>query len=101
MPRTTSRVNENVQIRATAAAKQARVEEAGLGGPRVGRVSARTRNAQARRDAMADAVITPAETAKRKSAAGPGASSNVAAKKPTADAKARQRRTSPLIEVRT
>ena len=103
MPRTTSRVNKSVQIKATAAAKRARVEEGGLRGPRLGKISARTRSAQARRDAKADAVITPAETAKGRSAAaaGPTASSKVAAKKPTADAKARKRRTSPLIEVRT
>lgn len=101
MPRTTSRVNRGVQVKATAAAKRARVEEGGLRGPRLGKISARTRKAQARRDAKADAVITPAETAKGKSAAGPRTSSNVAAKKPAADATARKRRTSPLIEVRT
>jgi ribosome-associated translation inhibitor RaiA len=93
-------VNKSVQIKATAAAKRARVEEGGLRGPRLGKISARTRKAQARRDAKADGVITPAEMTKRKFAAGPGAS-NVAAKKPTADAGARKRRTSPLIEVRT
>ena len=107
MPRTTSRVNKSVQVKATAAAKRARVAEGGLRGPRLGRVSARTRRGQARRDAKADAVITPAENAKGtanaegKSAAGRTASAKVAAKKPTADARARTRRASPLIEVRT
>ena len=101
MPPTTSRVNKSGQVKATAAAKRARVEEGGLRGPRLGRISARTRKAQARRDAEADAVTAPAATARGKSAVGPRASSKVAANKPIADAKTRKRRTSPLIEVRT
>ena len=101
MPRTTSRVNKTAQVKATAAAKRARVEEAGLRGPRLGRISTAKRKAQAGRDAKADAVAAPARTSKATSTAGPRASSKVAAKKPAAGAKARTRRTSPVIEVRT
>ena len=104
MPRTTSRVNKGAQVKATAAAKRARVEEAGLRGPRLGKISAAMRRAQARRDAKSDAAATPAAAAKSRSAAGarPAASSGVAAKKPpAAGGKARKRRASPLIEVRT
>lgn len=98
MPRTTSNVNKSVQIKATAAAKRARVEEGGLRGPRLGKISARTRKAQARRDARADAVTAPAAAARGTSAVGP---SNVAPQRPAADSKTRKRRTSPLIAVRT
>ena len=104
MPRTSSRVNKGVQIKARAAAKRSRVEEGGLRGPRLGKISARTRKAQARRDAKADAVNTPAETARGKSAppAAPAAPmSKAAAKKSAAAAKPRRRRASPLVEVRT
>src|SRR5687767_9513444 len=101
MPPTTSRVNKSGQVKATAAAKRARVEEGGMRGPRLGKISARTRKAQARRDAKADAVTAPAATAKGKPAVGPRASSKVAAKNPAADAKTRKRRTSPSIQVRT
>ena len=101
MPRTTSRVNKSAQTRATAAAKKARMEEGGLRGPRLGKISARTRKAQARRDGRADAAAAATTTAKHTSAARPAATSNVPAKTPTADSKTRQRRTSPLIEIRT
>jgi hypothetical protein len=99
-------VNKGAQIKATAAAKRARLEEGGLRGPRVGKISAAKRRAQARRDAKSDAAAARAGTAKGTSAAaaaarGPKGSSTAAAKMPTADAKARKVRTSPLIEVRT
>ena len=103
MPRTTSRVNKGAQTKATAAAKRARLEEAGLRGPRLGRISSAKRRAQARRDAKSDAATTPAKAAKGESTARPAASSGGAAKKPSpgANAKSRKRRASPLIEVRT
>ena len=112
MPRTTSRVNKGTQVKATAAAKRARLEEGGLRGPRAGKISAAKRRAQARRDAKGDATAAAARagTAKGTSAAagaaaagarGPKASSTAAAKKPTADATAGKVRTSPVIEVRT
>ena len=100
MPRTTSRVNKSAQIKATAAAKRARLEEGGLRGPRLGKISAAKRRAQARRDAKGDAAASPARTTQATSTA-PSGSSKVAAKKPAADAKARKGRTSPVIEVRT
>jgi hypothetical protein len=98
MARTSSRVNKGAQVKATAAAKRARVEEAGLRGPRLGSISAATRRAQARRDASDDvAPARAAGTARGKSAAaaaaaaaatatatatGTTASSKVASKKP-------------------
>jgi hypothetical protein len=111
MPRTTSRVNKGDQVRATAAAKKARLEEGGLRGPRLGKISAATRRAQARRDAAPGAAVPHARTARGNppsaaapaAAAGP-ASSKGAAKKPAAEAAGagkRMGRTPPLIEVRT
>jgi hypothetical protein len=94
-------VNKSARIKATAAGKRARLNEAGLRGPRVGKVSAATRRAQARRDATPDAVVAPVATAKGKSPAGTTASTEVATRRLAADAKARTRRASPVIEVRT
>src|SRR5688572_2993543 len=95
MPRTTSRVSRGNQVKANAAAKRARVEEAGLGGPRVGRSSATTRTAQARRDARADADRRASSAAPAKPAAKPAAksaatSSTKPSKKPARDAAARR-----------
>ena len=102
MPRTTSRVNKVKQVEATAAAKRARVEEAGLRGPRLGEISSAKRQAQARRDAKSDfAAAAPARPSKRKAAAGAGAASGAAAKKTAAGRTSRKGRTAPLIAVRT
>ena len=101
MPRTTSRLNQSTQIKATTAAKRAKLEEAGLRGPRLGEISSAKRRAQAQRDARADAANAQVRTAKAKPAVDPKASPKVAPRKPVANAKSRKRRTSPLIEVRT
>jgi hypothetical protein len=47
------------QVRATTAAKDARINEAGLGGKRTGKVSARVKRAQGRRDTKAETIPPP------------------------------------------
>ncbi len=100
MARTPLRVSKTVRAKVNAVAQRALVQETAMGDSRAGHSSARTRKAQARRDAKADALNTPAEPAQGESGA-PTSSSNGAAKKANADSKARQYRTSPMIEVRT
>jgi len=109
MPRTTSRVNRGVQVKATAAVKRARVEEAGLGGTRVGKSSATTRTAQARRDARADAAqrqsapgtAAPSSSSPSSPSSAAAAKSSTKSKKPARrDAASRRGRNAPLIEVR-
>ncbi|MGQ0552989.1 MAG: HPF/RaiA family ribosome-associated protein [Planctomycetota bacterium] len=89
-------MSKTVRAKVNAAAQRALVQETGMGESRAGHTSARARKAQAKRDAKADATThadtLPAEPAQGK----PGA-----AKKANADSKARQYRTSPMIEVRT
>lgn len=103
MPRTTSIVDRAKQTKATAATKRARLQEAGLGGRRTGKVSARTRVAQARRDrksgpdrgTSAAAISAPESPADRKR------TSARSTKKGTAPSKRRKGRATPMIEVRT
>jgi len=99
MPRTTSRVNTGKQLKANTAAKRARVEEAGLAGPRVGKSSATTRTAQARRDAKSGAAQQGQPAASSSSPAA-ARSSTKSKKRDRRDAAARRGRGSPLIEVR-
>src|SRR5687768_13138825 len=96
MARTTARVNKNVQVKATAAAKRARLEEGGLRGPSVGAITSGKRKAQARRDAKSDAAAAaPAKKAK------PAGGKSAAKSPPAAAAKARRGRGVPVVEVRT
>lgn len=113
MPRTTPSVNRSRQTTATAAAKLARVEEAGLGGRRIGKASATTRAAQAQRDTRQARTTEQKRTAAKVKSPKhvPGASLATLKKAPVAKkttaaaqratAKARVSRSTPLVEVRT
>jgi hypothetical protein len=99
MPRTSATVNKSGQIKAKAAAKSARIEEAGLGGRRTGRESARTRRAQGGRDAKAAAA--GAEMSRRANAAAAAANAAEApkGKKPAAAARAAPRQRGRVLTV--
>ncbi len=101
MPRTTATVNKTAQIKATTAAKRAKVKEAGLEGRRAGSASATTRAVQGKRDAKAKAVVMPADKAKDEVTTSPKKATNGAVKKPAKVSKAAQGRAATLIEVRT
>jgi hypothetical protein len=95
MARTTRTVNASKQLRAGTVAKSARIDEAGLGGPRSGKASATTRRAQARRDSAparhpAAAAVATAET----TAKAPAAKSSTA-RKAAKGAKAKAARLAP------
>ena len=101
MARTARTIDTSRQIKVGTAAKRARIHEAGMGGPRIGRETAATQVAQARRD-------TKAKLAKRASAVKKAAplKATVAPKvkaksrKKAAYAKPRVERKGPIIEVR-
>jgi hypothetical protein len=100
MSQATTSVNRSSQVKATAAAKRARLEEAGLNGPRIGEESARTKAAQARRDARQATSAEIVKSPKAKAGSAPVLKKSPAAKKVPAP-KARMERSTPLIEVRT
>jgi hypothetical protein len=115
MPRTTRTIDKSKQVNVRTAAKRARIEEAGMGGPRIGRETSTTQAAQARRDANAERArraaavrkavplkATPAPKASSKSKTNPTTKPKVKAKsrKKVAYAKPRVKRKSPIIEVR-
>jgi hypothetical protein len=98
MPRTSATVNKSGQIKAKAAAKSARIEEAGLGGRRTGRESARTQRAQAGRDAKAAAA--GAEMSRGANAAAAANAARTPKRKgPAAGGKAASRKRGPVLTV--
>lgn len=105
MPRTRRTIDKSKQVRVGAAAKRARVEEAGVDGPRTGRETVTTQAAQTRRDthatlaeraAAVKRVVPPEATAAPDAEAKPRAGS----RKKVAYARPRVKRKSPIIEVR-
>lgn len=112
MPRTTTSVNRSKQTSASTAAKIARLEEAGLGGRRVGKASATTKVVQAKRDARKEKAAklekSKAKTPVRvRSGTGtasgtiPAKTPRVVKKAPTSPPTPRATRSTPLIQVRT
>jgi hypothetical protein len=111
MPRTIARVNQSGQLKAKTAAKSARHEEAGLGGPRTGKASATTRAAQARRDARRaagsaaaaeySAKTGPEPMTKRSRPEPPTRAVEAKTRPSPAHSKLRKKRETPMIEVRT
>jgi hypothetical protein len=99
MPRTTPSVTRSSQVKATAAAKRARIEEAGMGGRRTGEESARTNAGQARRDARRAKSAARVISSKARSASAPALRKSPAAKRAPAS-KARMTRTTPFIKIR-
>jgi len=100
MPQATTSVNRFSQVKATYAAKRARIEEAGLGGRRTGEESARTKAAQGRRDARRAKAAATVKSPKTKAASKPMSKKSPAAKKGPAS-KARMARPTPFIKIRT
>jgi hypothetical protein len=100
MPQTTTSANRSHQIKAPAAAKRARIKEAGLDGPRIGEESARTSAAQGRRDARRAKAAATVRSPKMKAASKPVSKKSPAAKKVPAS-KARMARATPFIKIRT
>lgn len=98
MPRTSATLNKSAQIKTTAAAKSAQIEEAGLGGPRTGRVSARTQRVQAERDAKAAAAEAKAAHKARPAVA--NAAPTTKGKRPAAGkASAASRKRGPVLTI--
>jgi hypothetical protein len=94
-----SKANLTNQVGATTAAKRARIEEAGLDGPRVGEESARTKAAQSRRDTRRAKAAATVKSPKARAGSQPVLKKSPAAKKVPAS-KVRMARPTPFIKIR-